>query len=92
MAPVAFCNLETLLEKSESGAHPQPLLRSFFGCLASALGYLHDSSIHHKDVKPSNVLNKHDQVYLTDFGTCLDWSELNNSITSTAPPTTPRYC
>ncbi|KAH7083833.1 hypothetical protein FB567DRAFT_530014 [Paraphoma chrysanthemicola] len=92
MAPVADCNLETLLEKSEPGARPQPFLRSFFGCLASALGYLHDSSIRHKDIKPSNVLIKHDQVYLTDIGTCLDWSELDNSITSTAPPTTPRYC
>jgi serine/threonine protein kinase len=92
MSPVADCNMETLLAQSSS-AHPaRPFLRSFFGCLTTALGYLHDNRIRHKDIKPSNILIKHDQVYLTDFGTVLDWSELGNSTTATAPPTTPRYC
>jgi len=92
MSPVADCDMETLLQQSSSNHSARPFLRSFFGCLAAALGYLHDNRIRHKDIKPSNILIKHDQVYLTDFGTVLDWSELGNSSTATAPPTTPRYC
>lgn len=92
MSPVADCNLETLLAQSNGGHPARPFLRSFFGCLTTALGYLHDNRIRHMDTKPSNILIKHDQVYLTNFGTVLDWSELSSSTTATALPTTPRYC
>ncbi|KAH7371022.1 hypothetical protein BKA66DRAFT_470445 [Pyrenochaeta sp. MPI-SDFR-AT-0127] len=92
MLPVADCNLETFLDEIHANHQAQSFLRPFFGCLTSALSYLHDKQIRHKDIKPSNVLVKHDQVYLTDFGTSLDWSDLGNSTTATAPPTTPRYC
>ncbi|CAN9374478.1 unnamed protein product [Alternaria alternata] len=92
MLPVADMNLQTFLDKSDLDDTSRSFLRPFFGCLTSALSYLHDNRIRHKDIKPSNVLIKHDQVYLTDFGTSLDWSGCDNSTTLTAPPTTPRYC
>ena len=92
MLPVADMNLQTFLEKADIDNTSRSFLRPFFGCLTSALSYLHDNRIRHKDIKPSNVLIKHDQVYLTDFGTSLDWSGCDNSTTVTAPPTTPRYC
>jgi serine/threonine protein kinase len=92
MLPVADMNLQTFLEKADLDDTSRSFLRPFFGCLTSALSYLHDNRIRHKDIKPSNVLIKHDQVYLTDFGTSLDWSGCDNSTTVTAPPTTPRYC
>ena len=92
MLPVADMNLQTFLDKSDLDDTSRSFLRPFFGCLTSALSYLHDNRIRHKDIKPSNVLIKHDQVYLTDFGTSLDWSGRDNSTTLTAPPTTPRYC
>ena len=92
MSPVADTNMQTFLEKADLDDRARSFIRPFFGCLTSALCYLHDNRIRHKDIKPSNVLIKHDQVYLTDFGTSLDWSGQDNSTTATAPPTTPRYC
>jgi serine/threonine protein kinase len=92
MLPVADTNLQTFLERKDLDERSRSLLRPFFGCLTSALCYLHDNRIRHKDIKPSNVLIKGDQVYFTDFGTALDWSDRGSSITSTAAPTTPRYC
>ncbi|KAI4641438.1 uncharacterized protein J4E78_010410 [Alternaria triticimaculans] len=92
MLPVADANLQTFLEKTDFDENSRSFLRPFFGCLTSALCYLHDNRIRHKDIKPSNVLIKGDQVYFTDFGTALDWSSSGSSITATAAPTTPRYC
>ncbi|EFQ89142.1 hypothetical protein PTT_14683 [Pyrenophora teres f. teres 0-1] len=92
MLPVADVNLQTFLDNTHLNERSRSLLRPFFGCLASALSYLHDNRIRHKDIKPSNVLIKDDQVYFTDFGTSLDWSGRDHSATATAPPTTPRYC
>ncbi|KAK7430761.1 hypothetical protein QQZ08_002805 [Neonectria magnoliae] len=49
--------------------------RTFFGCLVTALAYIHKKNIRHKDIKPNNVLVKGGQVLLADFGTsriCLD--------------------
>ncbi|KAI4941623.1 hypothetical protein J4E91_010654 [Alternaria rosae] len=92
MLPVADANLQTFLEKTDFDENSRSFLRPFFGCLSSALCYLHDNRIRHKDIKPSNVLIKGDQVYFTDFGTALDWSSSGSSVTATAAPTTPRYC
>jgi len=90
MLPVADCNLHEFLI-GPLGDDDISLLRTFFGCLASALCFLHDSRIRHKDIKPQNVLIKDGHVFLTDFGISLDWSELNQSTTTGPTWTTPRY-
>jgi serine/threonine protein kinase len=54
--------------------------------------YLHENRIRHKDIKPQNVLVKGYQVFLTDFGISLDWSELNQSTTSGPAIRTLHYC
>ena len=92
MLPMADSNLQMFLERPDLDERSRSFLRPFFGCLTTALSYLHDNRIRHKDIKPSNVSIKDDQVYLTDFGTSLDWSERDDSTTVTASPTTPRYC
>jgi serine/threonine protein kinase len=90
MTPVADCYLKEYLDSGPISG--QPLLPTFFGCLAAAVCYLHDSRIRHKDIKPQNVLIKDHHVYLTDFGISRDWTELGRSTTSGPTIKTPRYC
>jgi serine/threonine protein kinase len=52
-------------------------LCQWFGCLASALTYLHEQCIRHKDIKPSNILLSSGTVYLCDFGISNDWTGSN---------------
>lgn len=90
MLPVADSNLHEFLIRP-LGDGEKSLLRTFFGCLTSALCFLHDSRIRHKDIKPQNVLIKNDHVFLTHFGVSLDWTELNHSTTTGPTWSTPRY-
>lgn len=85
MEPVADTDLKNFLRRSpfpESGLN---VLRSYFGCLCAAVRYLHDNKFRHKDLKPANILVKDNQVYITDFGLALDWSELPGDTTCGAP-------
>lgn len=92
MSPVADCNLREFLDASPLSVENLSLLRTFFGCLTAALCYLHENRIRHKDIKPQNVLVKGHQVFLTDFGISLDWTELGHSTTSGPTIRSPRYC
>lgn len=60
-------------------------LRCFFGCLSSAVKYLHEQKCRHKDIKPGNILIKDEKVLITDFGTALDWTELGADMTDGRP-------
>ena len=72
LTPVAEVNLAEYLEAvtpfaSECRIH----LKRFFGCLISAVLYIHDSSITHGDIKPANILVTKEcspNVLLCDFG------------------------
>jgi serine/threonine protein kinase len=66
-------------------------LRTYFGCLAAALAYLHDRSIRHKDIKPQNILVHKGNVLLTDFGLSRDFTDDVGSTTSGITPASPRY-
>ncbi|KAH0541626.1 hypothetical protein FGG08_003916 [Glutinoglossum americanum] len=91
MSLVADCDLSQFLTEASSSANSMSLMRTFFGCLATALSYLHDLSIRHKDIKPSNFLVKDGTVLLTDFGLSLDCSDLTRSTTEGLTPLTRRY-
>ncbi|KAI2467333.1 kinase-like protein [Annulohypoxylon bovei var. microspora] len=94
MSPVADCNLATFLDNFHNNGYLNPhLLEGFFGCLASALAYLHYvENIRHKDIKPENILVMGNSVLLTDFGISLDWSASGHTTTSQEKMKTAKYC
>jgi serine/threonine protein kinase len=69
--------------------HATPMY-SKCGCLVSAISYLHDQKIRHKDLKPSNILLSKDRLWLSDFGSATDFSLLSQSSTDNERGT-PRY-
>ncbi|KAF2492982.1 kinase-like protein [Lophium mytilinum] len=70
MSPVGENDLKIFLD--EAGERGLALkeaswLRSWFGCLTSALVYMHGQGIRHQDIKPSNIVHRGSQVLFTDF-------------------------
>ena len=82
LSPVADCNLAEFYNHVSEQSENLNLLRQFYGCLATALEYLHSSKIRHRDIKPENILIKSGCVYLADFGISLDWDALTRSTTT----------
>jgi serine/threonine protein kinase len=66
-------------------------LQSSVGCIASAVKWLHNCHIRHKDLKPSQILFSASGVWLSDFGWSKDVSELTCSATVGGKTTTPKY-
>ena len=88
MEPIGDMNLYQYLCRPRSFIEERlPSLRSYFGCLANAVAYLHRQRIRHRDLKPQNILVRDHNVYITDFGTALDWSQRGRDTTN--DPTTP---
>ena len=88
MSPVAECNLKEYLW----GTFEPSLVRTFFGCLAVAVRFLHENQVRHKDIKPQNVLVYKGTVLLADFGISRDWAEAGRETTTGQTPMTPKYC
>ena len=57
-------------------------LRRICGCVASAILYLHENKIRHKDLKPSNILLDEKSVYVTDFGIAKDLADQDTMATN----------
>ena len=89
MQPVADSNLKSYLDNID--ATHFPALRSFFGCLANAIAYLHSKKIHHMDIKLENFLVKRGEIFVADFGSAHDWSKKDRSKTWAPMPATERY-
>lgn len=79
MLPVAECNLEDFLTKpgglSSGDRHD---VRTFFGCLAGAVDYLHRSKIRHRDLSLRNILVHQGSVVISDFGSAYKWAGNGN--------------
>jgi serine/threonine protein kinase len=91
MSPVADCNLAVYYNLAAGSLDKLSLLRGFYGCLANALQYLHNSKIRHRDIKPENILIKGSNVLLTDFGLSFDWEHLSRGTTTADLAKTPVY-
>ncbi|KAF2491629.1 kinase-like protein [Lophium mytilinum] len=92
LAPVAEYNLAAFYDFLKSEPSRLRSFPTFFGCLAGALSYLHDSKIRHRDIKPENILVKGGKVFLTDFGISLDWESLTRSTTTQDTAKSLVYC
>lgn len=91
MSPVAEQDLSEFLKNAGSAQHDE--IRTFFGCLATGLQFLHDNKIRHKDIKPSNILVDRGNILFTDFGLALDFGDASASTTvGTVDYMTHRYC
>ncbi|KAI9892624.1 MAG: hypothetical protein M1814_001317 [Vezdaea aestivalis] len=92
LSPVAECDLRTFLDRKPFPQEDFDVLRGFYGCLCSALAYLHSRECRHKDLKPENIVIKNQNPMITDFGTARDWSDQSRSTTDGLPsPHTPWY-
>lgn len=88
MEPVAESDLECLLAMPGNIApEHQSMLRRFFGCLAGAVNYLHQSKIRHRDITARNILIYREEVYISDFGSAYSWS--NRPVSATRHHSTP---
>ena len=91
MSPVAEMDLSTYLARADTAKQGE--LRTFFGCLARALEFLHEQNVRHKDIKPGNILVHGGNVLFTDFGLSFDFTHADGSTTvSMVNGMTPRYC
>ena len=92
MYPIAQMDLSAYLSRATTSDHPE--LQTFFGCLATALEFLHEQKVRHKDIKPGNILVNQGTILFTDFGLSLDYGESDQgSMTATmVNGKTPRYC
>jgi serine/threonine protein kinase len=91
MSPVADMDLSAYLSCADVTRYG--VLRTFFGCLARALEFLHSQGIRHKDIKPGNILVYGRNILFTDFGLALDFMDAEGSTTvETVNGMTPRYC
>ncbi len=54
--------------------HPQGLpvnlAKEWFGCLARAVGFLHDHGVVHRDLKPANIFVENGTLKVGDYGLC----------------------
>jgi serine/threonine protein kinase len=75
--PAGDEDLHNFLERAGENDFPEKdvrLLRDWQYCLTSAVAYIHQENIRHKDIKPSNIICKNDKVFLADFGSARHFS------------------
>lgn len=110
--PVAQYNLEIFMQEmledpSFTKERRQEILPYFFGCLSSALAYIHEQLFKHNDIKPKNILVRERKftednscsvhkdigytVYIADFGIARQYQSLEGSETDGPTSFTRKY-
>ena len=83
MLPVSDYDLRKFLSLYTKQDHPPAMTEltyPWFGCLLDALAFAHKLKIRHEDIKPSNILIKNNQPYLSDFGVAQDFAEVSERV------------
>lgn len=92
MEPVADSDLRVFLNQKSFHPAEYDCIREAFGCLCTAIMYLQEKKIRHKDIKPENILVKQRKVYITDFGIARDWlAQVKSTTTGEIGPISMAY-
>lgn len=95
MKPVASSDMKAYLntrgESLQTDVSERTRFRTYYGCLANALAYLHDSNIRHEDIKPANILIENGEVYITDFGAATRFDDDRSMTRGIGKARTARY-
>jgi serine/threonine protein kinase len=71
MSPVGDCTLRSILESAKTSHKPDyrhsMLLLKWFGCIGSALSYLHANDISNCRITSYSYIVKNDAIFLTEF-------------------------
>ncbi|KAJ4376320.1 hypothetical protein N0V83_001603 [Neocucurbitaria cava] len=99
LLPIADCDLGSMLEHVDQmveGEEKRSVIRTmkhWAACLARATDYMHYNCVKHKDIKPSNILVRGDEIYITDFGIAKDFlPDTDSASTAWQAEGTRRYC
>jgi hypothetical protein len=99
--PVADQNLEEFMDDIVNepdridSEHGKEVVPTFFGCLSSAISFIHDKNVKHMDIKPKNILVRmfgdEYKVYIADFGIARSYESAAESFTDTPTSFTRAY-
>ena len=89
----ADVNLERYLHNDSSEKPPRlEHIPQWFGCLLSAISFIHGIDIRHRDIKPASILIKKKKVMLGGFDIATVGETVSTTVTSRPSATTPTYC
>jgi tRNA A-37 threonylcarbamoyl transferase component Bud32 len=98
--PVADWNLEEFMDdivelERTDDEHGIKVMPTMFGCLSSAIGFIHDKNVKHMDIKPKNILVRRvdglPKVYIADFGIARSYKSPAEAFTDTPTSFTRTY-
>jgi serine/threonine protein kinase len=69
------------------GPLPEPKAIYYISKVADAINYIHQSNVNHLDIKPDNIMIRHDdnEPIIIDFGVSKQYDENNDQMTTTPP-------
>ncbi|KAF2474126.1 kinase-like protein [Lindgomyces ingoldianus] len=95
MSPVGDNDLKNFLDTAGEG-EPVELewkvwVWKWFGCLVSALAYMHNEGIRHQDIKPSNIIHRGSDIFFTDFSSSCRFEVGRTTSTEDPSRSSPMY-